>query len=562
MTTSQAQNNLRVVLTGLRRILHPPENKKTPILHSNRHEVWFESQMHVCLDVAEFQELLAQCESHLHQDRATCAACQARLAQAVEIYRGEFLQGFHLDGCPAFEEWLLIQRENWHLQMSQILTELSNFYEDSGDYAQAETYVRRQLQLDPLQEISQRQLMHLLAYQGQRLSALSQYEQCQQVLQNELGVEPEADTVWLYQQIKANQLQPPQALDTAPAATIASPKHTLPEMLTPFIGRETELAQLAERLAESPYRLLTLIGPGGIGKTRLAIQTARQNSHHFKDGVYFVSLAELVSPSEIPTAILSSLKIPLSGGPESPQAHLLAYLKPRQLLLVIDNLEHLMAGVDMLTEILAHAPNVVMLVTSREELPLQAADLFVLVGLDSPKTIHDTQVQQYAALRLFADRAKRVNKNFKLTEAVLPAVLEICHLLEGLPLGIELAAAVVRDYSCAEIAAEIAHDLEILSTSVRDFPPRQRSIQAVFDYSWNLLSETEQATLAQLAVFRGGFDMPSARQVTGASRLLISQLRYKSLILSRGSGRFALHFLIRQLALKKAGYAGPEQVIP
>ena len=549
MTDTQARNNLRVVLAGLRGVLQREAQTLPPILVSNRHEVWFEAQDQVWLDVAEFRRLLAESNSHLHEQRATCPTCQQLLAEAIELYRGELLRGFHLEDCPAFDEWLLIRRESWHLQAIQILEELSTFHETAGTYDLAEKYTRRQLQLDPLQEVAQRQLMRLLAYQGQRSTALSQFEQCQQILQSELGVEPEAETLWLYQQIKEGQIEPPTA-DGA-AQELTPPTDNIPVMLTPFIGRETELARLEERLAEASYRLLTIIGQGGIGKTRLAIQAARHCRHHFKDGVFFVSLAELGQPSEIPSAILTAVGVATGGSTEAPQEQLLSYLKPRHLLLVVDNLEHLMAGIDILAEILSHAPLVSLLVTSREELPLQAADVFLLHGLAVPPPALVSEAKRYEAVRLFADRAKRVDKSFYLDETVLPDVIEICRLVEGLPLGIELAASVIRDLSCQEVAQEIGHDLEILSTVAHDVSPHHRSMQAVFDYPWHLLSEAEQITLAQLAVFRGGFDLAAAKTVSGASRLLISQLRYKSLLRSRGSGRYDLHFLIRQLALTK-----------
>jgi len=253
------------------------------------------------------------------------------------------------------------------------------------------------------------------------------------------------------------------------------------------------------------------------------------------DGVVFVPLEGVQTAAEIPAAIAEALGISFSGGSESPQAELLDILRDKQLLLVIDNLEHVIDdGAGLLLEIIQTAPDVMLLVTSRERLNVQVEDLFPLRGLPYPDTDTDPHAVRYAAVRLFVDRAHRINKGFGLSEDTLSYVVRICRLVEGLPLGLELAATWVRDFSVREIAASLAKDFDLLETDLRDISPRHRNIAAVFEHSWALLTPAEQEVLPQLGVFWGGFTLAAAKQVTGVSPLVLTRLRYKSLL--RGSG--------------------------
>ena len=546
MGEEAARNNLRVVLSRLRNAL---EREGPPILESDRHWIWFNQAVDHQLDVAVFRRILEMTAEHEHERRSECQACQAKLATAADLYRGDFLAGFYLEGCPAFDEWLFVQREGFRVQMTALLAELAHFHTNLANYPIAIAYARRQLDLDPLQEGAHRQLMRLLTYQGKRSAALAQFQSCQRILNEELGVDPESKTVHLYQQIKDNA--PDLSLQSFHTFDPAPPLHKIPMTTTPFIGREDELAQLEERLSARRYRLLAIIGPGGIGKTRLAIEAARNQQHLFADGALFVSLAELATAAEIPAAILAALDLSPVGGPQSLQEFLLAYLEDKNLLLILDNMEHVMEGVMLLISILQRAPDVMLIITSREEPQVQAADLFFLSGLPVPESSLVDGVTRYASVRLFVDRARRIIKPFSLDKDNLSDVVEICRLVEGLPLGIELAANAARDCSCATIAASLTGDLSILETNARDVSPQHRSMQAVFENSWRLLSQAEQKALAQLAVFRGGFDYAAMKAITATSRLLATRLRHKSLIRRQGNGRLRMHFLIRQMALTK-----------
>ena len=546
MPLDQARNNLRVALSRLKRHLGDSH-----LLDITRQTVAFNPTNQCWLDVSHFLHSIQQTEKHKHAHLADCQDCQTNLRQAVSLYRDAFLTGFFLDDCLAFEEWLFVWRERLHMQMLKQLERLAQAAESSGHLADAEHYARHQLAMDSLHERAHRQLMRVLAAQGQRSAALTQFQTCAAILRDELGVEPEAETLLLHEEIQAGTLAAASIETPLPQPLSPTRAYTLPENTTPFIGREAELEQLSQRLTERRYRLISLVGPGGIGKTRLALQAARAEREAFRDGVFFVPLDGVQTAAEIPAAIAKALDITFRGS-ESPQAEIITILRDRQLLVVIDNLEHVIeGGAELLIDVIEAVPEVVLLTTSRERLNAQGEDLFRLHGLPYPDRATEPDAARYAAIRLFTDRAHRINKAFVLSEETLSHVVRICQLVEGLPLGLELAATWVRDVSVAQIAAALEKDFDLLETDLRDISPRHRNIATVFEHSWGLLTPTEQAILSQLAVFRGGFTLAAAQSVTGTSPLVLTRLRYKSLLRGSGDGRYMAHELLRQLALRK-----------
>jgi predicted ATPase/DNA-binding XRE family transcriptional regulator/Tfp pilus assembly protein PilF len=328
-----------------------------------------------------------------------------------------------------------------------------------------------------------------------------------------------------------------------------APSDRLPTNPTPLIGRQAELAELVRLLADPQCRLLTLVGPGGVGKTRLAIRAARLSTEAYADGAAFVPLAPLTAASFIVPAVAQALGHAFTG-PMEPQAQLLHFLRDKQLLLVLDNIEHLLAAgvADVLTDLLECASGIKLLVTSREVLNLQAEWTFEVQGLPVPAGLISNEAVAGEAVELFLQRARRANVGFVPTAEDYVAIGHICQLVEGLPLAIELAAAWVRVLSCQEIAAELERSLDILYAKARDVPSRHRSMQTVFDHSWKLLADEEQAALCRLAVFQGGFTRAAAEYVAGASLAVLSALIAKSLLRRAESGRYELHELIRQYA--------------
>ena len=342
--------------------------------------------------------------------------------------------------------------------------------------------------------------------------------------------------------------------NVSPVSTASAPRVNLPRLPTPLIGRKREVDELIRLLHDPQCRLLTLVGPGGIGKTRLAIDAASHMQEVFADGVYFIPLAPVNSTRFIAPVIADAIGFAFQGANSAdPKTQLFNYLKQRQILLLTDNLEHLLTepGIELLAELLANAPQVKLLVTSRESLRLQGEWIFEVHGLRVPADLQTEGFALDTSIELFIQRARRAHVEFNAAPQDLPAILRICQLVDGMPLAIELAAAWVRALTCDEIAKEIERGLDFLSVSTRDLPARHRSLRAVFNHSWQLLTEEEQQALARLSVFRGGFQRDAAEQVVGASLSMLSALMTKSLIRRSGDQRFDLHELIRQYALER-----------
>ncbi|MCZ7546442.1 MAG: AAA family ATPase [Anaerolineae bacterium] len=333
---------------------------------------------------------------------------------------------------------------------------------------------------------------------------------------------------------------------------------SLPAQPTAFIGRSDALAEIDRRLADPACRLLTLVGPGGIGKTRLALAVAEQRLRDFPDGVHFVSLAALSSPDAIAPAITSAFGLQLPRGGD-PLHQLLAYLSDKKMLLVLDNYEHLRDGADLLVDLLEAAPGVMLLVTSREVLNLRAEWVHPVEGLHYPEEGAMDAPEGYDAVQLFVDRARRVQSGFSLAQEQA-GVQRVCRLVEGMPLALELAATWLRTLSCEAIADEIVRGNGFLATTMRDAPARHRSMRAVFDHSWRLLADEERAAFARLSVCRGGFTRAAAETVAGVSLDLLRRLGDKSLIRFNPDGaRYHVHELLRQYAAEQLEASGEDE---
>ena len=336
--------------------------------------------------------------------------------------------------------------------------------------------------------------------------------------------------------------------------TFANFKCILPAPATPLVGRKHELAELKRLLTLPECRLLSIGGPGGVGKTRLALQVAYDINTiaplPFPDGVCFVSLAAVLEVEHIPKAIAGAISLDLSG-PLNPEEQLLNNLQHRKMLLLVDNAEHLLEGAGIYNRILERAPGIKLLVTSRERLNLRSEWVFDLQGLPVPPPHAEEGLENYSAVKLFLERVQQAQTNFTLQEEDRPAIAKICRLLDGIPLGIELAAAWVRSLPVSEIATEIARDLDFLITSARDIPQRHRSLRLVFDYSWNLLSPIEQRALAQLSVFQAGFTREAAQTVAETHLPVLNSLFDKSLLHRSKPARYDLHELIRWYAAEQ-----------
>ena len=521
LADADAKNNLRQTLSSLRRSLEP-------YLLIDRDTVGLNPAAALWLDSEAFERSLAAAAG----DPAP-ATRTAHLRAAAALYQGDFLAGCVVRDAPEFDDWLLAQRARYRELALHTLHTLTQLHLQRGDTAEAIDSATRLLTLEAWREEAHRQLMVALARSGQRSAALAQYETCRRLLAQELRVEPSAETTTLYERI----------------ATAKRRVH-LPPAATPFVGRTGELAQIAQLLADPTGRLITLVGPGGGGKTRLALEAAARATPRFLHGVCFVSLAAAEALAVAPSAVAEALEVTLSGKVD-PREQLLAYLRDKELLLVLDNLEHL-AGADEWVGQLAQAgPEVRLLVTSRERLNLHGERLLEVSGLDSPPEADGAAIGGYSATQLFVNSAQAGQPGFRLTGENAAAVGRICRLVHGLPLALELAAAWVRQLSCRAIADEIEHNLSFLATSQKNVPARHRSLEAAFEHSWALLAADERRAFARLAVFRGGCEREAALAVGQCAPAVLAALADKSLVRLAPDGRLTIHELLRQFADSK-----------
>lgn len=563
--SASARNNLRRELSMLKTTIG------AEVLVADRLTVAWSAHAGSWVDVAVFQEQVAAWKQH-HPDQALCAECAERLEQAVRLYSEEFLDGFSLPDSPGFDEWVFFQREGLRQELAELLQALIGWYRTHGDHRTPIAYARRWLALDPLHEPAQRELMRLYTWSGQHSAALRQYEECARLLDAELGAEPEPETRELYEAIKARQLEPPPASMGAGQAHVArsaidqvvrqpapaAPIHNLPPT-SGFVGRQRELADLLRRLTDPDCRLLTLLGPGGIGKTRLALRAAQilleewTGADGLADGVLFVPLAAVESYSGLISALAGAAQLEFRHD-SPPHQQVLDHFRSRRMLVILDNFEHLLDTVGFVSELLAAAPGLRLLVTSRVALNLRDEWFHPLDGLAFPSSEEASapiaHLARFDAVRLFEQHARRVSSDFSLSRS-RAAVVRLCQLVEGTPLAIELAAGWLKLFSVEQIVAALEHSLDLLTARNSDTPARHRSMRAVLEESWSLLSDLEQRALAGLAVFPASFSAEAAEAVVGAGLDLLASLVEKALVRSGPDGRFQLHELLRQFAAEK-----------
>jgi DNA-binding SARP family transcriptional activator/predicted ATPase len=541
------------------------------------------------VDVEAFRHHHAAWRAHAHSTDALCNACLAHLTTAVALYQSDFLTGFTLSDCPDFDDWQFFQAESLRRELADSLETLLHWYCAQGEYEPAINYARRWLALDPLHEPAHRELMQLYALAGQTAAAVRQYQECLRLLDQELGVEPEAATTALFEAIRTRRFPAPdemsrERLSSNPPVTIPvastvepasahlpapAPPHNLPPQATPFVGRAQEVADIVQRLCDPACRLLTLVGPGGMGKTRLAIEAARaliaQGKHHFAAGIRFVPLAGVSSTNEIVSALAAAVDLQFSGS-AAPQQQLIDNLREKQLLFVLDNFEQLLVPAEkeangaLLSMLLTAAPQLKLLVTSREALNLQEEWFHQIGGLGFPSEgdAPDRQIADYDAVQLFAQCARRARRDFSLADEVTP-VVQICRLVAGMPLALELAAAWLKVLTPQGIAAEIAQNLDILTAQQQNVPERHRSLRVIFEQTWQRLAPEEQLVLRKLAIFQGGCTRDAAARVTGGTIAVLGTLVDKALVrranehvtAAKDESRFYFHPLLQQYAAEK-----------
>ncbi len=540
----RARQSLNQALYNLRQLIG--QTSFQHCLEITPQDVRFLPDDNTRVDVLLFLGLTKDVSAHNHRFAWACRQCIQRLEQAAELFPGEFLAGFSLADASEFEDWLRARRV--HLN-GLVINGLGNLVHSSfkrGDLDQALEYVERLAILDRFDEANLRQWLTILARKGRRAEALQVFRDYERFLADELRAEPEAPTLAIYEQID-------HQFETVNASR--HPAHNLPSSTTRLVGRHAELEELYWKLIDPDCRLVTILGIGGSGKTRLAIEAGKMLLPTFSNGVYWLDLGVLSSVNDV-LAILSQtlgmLQTSFWDHRDQPGwvNKLAEDLRDKEMLLILDGAEMVLEGVTILFDMLRFCSKIKFLITSRARVNLQGEHLLILEGLPVPVEFSPGW-DESPAVQLYLDAAQRVRPEFSAVDAQARAVFDICRTLKGVPLAINLAAAWTSAMSSDQILKEIQSNLDFLSAGWHDLPPRQQSLRAAFEYSWNLLWVDEQAVLRKLAVFRQPFTSAQANAVAQATPLNLKALLDFSLILHADSGRFRLHDLIRQYAQDK-----------
>ena len=541
LSEDRALANLRVALNNLRQTVGS-------YIHITRENAMVRPGRSPYLDSVDFE------------DRVTAALSTAGITSedvvkdALALYRGDFLDGFYIDSA-GFEDWVSLERERLRFLFFYASDRLIDYSLAEGKYPLGVEMAARALQIDPLREETHRQLMVVLAQSGQRTAALDQYHTCQRLLKDELDTAPSAETTHLYESLQLGDGSAPRAGSGQSAAAIRLPD--LPPQPFSFVGRTSELTTLLKQLDEPACHLISILGPGGCGKTRLAVEVARRKADAFKDGVFFVALASVDTAETLVTSIANALGLRFQEGKTAPRDELLEYLSARQMLVLLDNFEQLVHAVDVITAIPMHAPDCKLLVTSRQALNLTWEWQFWLTGMNYPQSAAIEYLESYSAVQLFVERARRIRHAFTYHDDAA-GIVQICQMVEGMPLGIEIAASWLRVMSCQQIAKELTR----LEVPYEPVETRHRSLRALFENAWQRLSNSEQHTIMQLSVFRGGFRREAAEAVALTPVSILTAMVNQSVVnVNYLTRRFNMHPLFRDFVHEQLRVLDSEEQI-
>jgi len=524
-------------------------------LVATRHTISLRHGEGLTVDVGQFREGLAGGTGDAAGGTDTAHA--DRLARAESLYTAGFLEGFSIEDSEPFEDWQFSEDAALRQELAACLQHLIEWNERSEKMDEVARLARRSIDLQPLDETAHRKLMEVLARSGRRAEALAQFDACVEALAAELHLEPSASTTSLADRIRSG--------DFEAGTTSTGPRRSrtrLPSFRSPLIARETELKRTVDLLTRGSARILTITGPGGAGKTRLAVAAASEAASAFDDGVVFVPLASTSSAGLAPLEVAETLGLPTlretHGEAPSDRAaghgfdHLLDGLRSRRMLLVLDNMEHLLEDLDWIVSLCEEAPEVTLLTTSRHPLDLTDEWILPLEGLPVPASdAEEEEASASGAVALFLQAARQADVSYVPDRADWPSIARITRLLDGIPLGIELAASWIRTMSPTAIAREVEQTLDFVSSSRRDGPRRHRSLRAAFGQSWNLLPNESRQALRRLSVFRGGFTAEAAQRVAGATLPVLSSLVAHSLLRRAGTDRYEMLEAVRQYAAER-----------
>jgi len=516
---THSHNSLRVVLSDIHKITNlnilPVTNELVGPLDLNR----------ISVDIEEFQAMMAQIrqiqrsgkgDSLIKTKNSEVYPSELNrdlLQKAVSLYRGDFMSGFNLGDCRQFSDWQFQQGEHLRREFCYALKHLVDICQQNEEYEKGITLCRRFVEEDYLNEDTHRTLMRLYNEDGQKEAALHQFILCKRALQEQLGLDPEESTVDLYESIRHSR---PALLETSKNVA----ENNLPLQLTSFIGRVNEIEDIIKLLDNS--RLITLLGQGGSGKTRLSIHIASEYPDIGKDGILFIDLSSVINPDYVIVKIAEALNISSEINITIEQ-NVTNYLKKKTVLLLLDNCEHLItACASAANKILTNCPDVKILTTSRESLKILGETTYRISSLSIPPLgiNKPDNFIHYESSQLFIDRSAMVNPSFSVTCQSTPALIQICNCLDGMPLALELAAAKTRFFSLEEIAERLTNRFSLLKSNDQNLLPRHKTLKSLIDWSYDLLTVEEKLFFVKLSIFTGGWDYAAAETICCENRMI------------------------------------------
>ena len=485
---------------------------------------------------------------------------QSDTTRLTELYEGDLLEGFYLKDSEVFESWLEEVRESLQTSIIRTLENAVKQSENEQQFAEAFKYSKDIIKLDPLNEDAYLAAIRYAVIINDRIGGLNLYQELEHMLAKEFSVEPSQEAQLLSENLKESfenvqpivdtSIEEPESLSTINDLETA---HNIPVTMLPFFGREKELSTISKRLSLEQCRLLTIVGLGGAGKTRLAHEVSKQalESGEFSAGVWWVPLAAITTTDSIYFAVATALSLELDEN-SSVETQLLNNISDKNLLIVLDNFEHLLDDdLEPIKVLLSKAKQLKLLITSRQPLNIDEEYLFDISSFSVPEEEHlKENDQDNPAIKIFCYAAKRANHDFELTESNRDDVLKICQILDGLPLAIELAAARLRSLSCKDIADELEHDFEFLDQA-QSKKAKQKSLKLIFEQAWSRLKPEEQRVLCGLSILKGRFTRDEALETVGTNFATLTNLVEASLIKRYTSKNYQIVETIRRYASEK-----------
>lgn len=548
LSEKQALQSLRQTLSILRKTLG--EFSSQPLILAEKDVLQINPDIPIWVDVFAFQDEFSKATQYFQRKEQYHRINFRRLKNAMELKSGIFLDNFSIASAPLFDEWLILTREKLDHQASEGLNLLVDYYQKRGEFGLARQTVQKILQITPWDESAHLLMMRLFAMDGQWSALENQYRSLRRFLKDQLGVEPSQTTVTFFNEVRTKRsLKPDDISHHKHLTNLSTPQHL-------FIGRQKELGEISDLIVNPACRLVTIHGSGGIGKTSLAIEIAHQQLGIYPDGVFFVPLSAVHSFDELLTSFIETFKIPFQETGNS-TIRLIEYLRNKKLLLVLDNFEQLQNDLqcrDFISRLLNQTHSLIIIMTSRERLNLKGEYVYSLTGMNFPEVGNIEKldhVEKFDALELFIHRARQVKPDFELDDNSLAAAIKICQLFEGLPLGVELAAADVWSHSCQTILEKISSNLNALMNTSSDVPERYQSLWANLDVSWQLMDKPSRSIFARLGIFQNGFTLQAARMIAKIDEDKLTSFINQSLLHPNSNNRYRMHYVIQQYAQEK-----------